>query len=375
MDLFIFGTLLHMPLLEVVSGDSNVRDRITWAVRPKYKVSRVDRQVFPMIHADPDGVAEGVIVSGLSEDALARLDYYEKAFGCDRVEFSVLDRDENTRAVTAYLPEEGRWSAAEPWDRDAWIARYGEVTTLTAREAMASIDSLSAPEMGRQYPQMMARAASRLRASSETPSTRDGVLGRADVHLVDARNRYAGFFNVEELDLTFRRFDGSMSDPVNRAIFVGVDCAIVLPYDPVRDRVLVVEQFRSGAYLRGDPNPWTVEPIAGRIDPGEEPEDAARREAEEEAGIALTELRCVSAAYPSPGTTTEHFFVYVGLCDLPDGTAGIGGEVSEAEDIRSHVMDWADFDKALNAGEFRLLPLLVAGHWLARNRDGLRSQA
>ncbi len=104
-------------------------------------------------------------------------------------------------------------------------------------------------------------------------------------------------------------------------------------------------------------------------------EEAARREALEEAGITVTDLKCVSAAYPSPGSTTEHCFIYIGIADLPDGSAGVGGKLSEAEDIRSQIMDWEDFDKALNAGEFRLLPLLVAGHWLARNRDGLRASA
>ena len=370
MDLFIFGTLLHMPLLEIVSGDKDVAGRVRWAVRRDYAVSRVEGQVFPMIHAQSGSVAEGVIVSGLYEGALARLDYYEKAFGYDRVEFVVLDDTQTPRNVTAYLPEPGRWAPAEPWDRDGWIAAMGEVTTMTAHEAMSAVDTLPALEMGQRYPNMMARAASRQRAA-RTPS--NGGMGRDNVTLLDARKRYAGFFNVEELDLTFRRFDGSMTDPVNRAVFVGVDCAIVLPYDPLRDRVLVVEQFRPGAYLRGDPNPWTWEPIAGRIDQGEEPEDAARREAMEEAGVALTDLRCVSAAYPSPGTTTEHFHVYVGLCDLPDDSAGIGGEVDENEDIRSHLMEWDDFDRALNAGEFRLLPLIVAGHWLARNRESLRA--
>ena len=248
---------------------------------------------------------------------------------------------------------------------------------MTAVEAMATMDSMPAAQMGQLYPNMMARAASRQRAanSSGPDSNQSGRMGRNDVQVIEARKRYAGFFNVEELDLSFRRFDGSMSDPVNRAVFIGVDCAIVLPYDPVRDRVMLVEQFRTGAYLRGDPNPWTVEPIAGRIDPGEGPEEAARREALEEAGITLTDLKCVSAAYPSPGSTTEHFFIYIGIADLPDGSAGVGGKLSEAEDIRSQIMDWEDFDKALNAGEFRLLPLLVAGHWLARNRDGLRASA
>lgn len=372
MDLFIFGTLLHMPLLEVVSGVADVRDRVRWAVRPGYRVSRVKGQLFPMIHADADGVAEGIIVEGLGPDALERLDYYEKAFGYDRVEFTVLNGDETSRAVTAYLPEDGRWEPSEPWDRDGWVKGFGALTTLTAKEAMSDMDNTSAQEMGRNYPNMMTRASSQMRAARMATKS---DMGRGDVQVIDARRKYAGFFNVEELDLTFRKFDGTMSEPVNRAVFVGVDCAIVLPYDPVRDRVMVVEQFRPGAFVRGDPNPWTIEPIAGRIDPGEEPEDAARRETEEEAGVNVRELRCVSAAYPSPGTTTEHFYVFVGLCDLPDGIAGLAGKQSEAEDIRSHVMNWVEFDAALSRGDFPLLPLLVAGHWLARNRDGLRASA
>lgn len=369
MDIFLFGTLLHIPLLQVVSGDPDIASRISWAVRPGYRVSRVDGHVFPIMHTDANGVAEGVILEGLTDEETARLDYYEKAFDYTRVEFVVLDKDQQPRTVSAYVPPEGRWTPAEPWDRDAWIAEYGEMTSMAAVEAIAAKDQMPAAQMGQLYQNMMARAASRQRASRTGGK---GQMGRSDVHLIEARNRFAGFFNVEELDMRFRRFDGSMSEPVNRAVFVGVDCAIVLPYDPVRDRVMLVEQFRPGAYLRGDLNPWTVEPIAGRIDPGEEPAEAAIREAREEAGITLTDLKCVSAAYPSPGTTTEHFFIYVGLCDLPDGSAGVGGKLSEAEDIRSHVLDWADFDAGLNAGEFRLLPLIVAGHWLARNRDALR---
>lgn len=375
MDLFIFGTLLHLPLLQRVSEDAQIADKIRWAVRPGYSVSRVRGQVFPMIHADPDGVAEGIVLQGVSEDTLARIDYYEKAFGYDRVEFTVLDEHQQSRTVTAYMPEPDRWQPDGLWDREAWIAKYGQMATMAAQEAMAGVHDTPAPQMGQKYPQMMARAASRLRAAHTGQTGHVTTLGRADVKLIDARKRYAGFFNVEELDLTFRRFDGAMSDPVNRAVFVGVDAAIVLPYDPVRDRVLLVEQFRPGAYLRGDPNPWTLEPVAGRIDPGEEPEDAARREAFEEAGITLNHLKCVSAAYPSPGTTTEHFYVYVGTCDLPDGSTGLGGNLSEAEDIRSQLMEWDEFDRALNAGDFRLLPLIVAGHWLARNRATLRASA
>ncbi|PVA08214.1 NUDIX domain-containing protein [Thalassorhabdomicrobium marinisediminis] len=372
MELFLFGTLLHMPLLEAVSGDADVAGKVSWAKREDYSVRRVAGQVFPMMYPDAGAVAEGIIVAGLDDTALARLDYYEKAFGYNREHFTVIDADGQPREVTAYLPEPDRWQPAEPWDREGWIATMGEVTVMTAHEAMSVMATMTAPEMGQTYPQMMARAASKQRARS---SGQGAGYNSSDVDLIVARQQHVGFYNVEEVDLAFRRFDGTMSEPVNRTVFIGVDCAMVLPYDPVRDRVLVVEQFRTGAYLRGDPNPWTIEPIAGRIDPGEGPEEAARREALEEAGIEIGALKCVSAAYPSPGTTTEHFFVYIGLCDLPDGTAGVGGAPQEDEDIRSYVMDWAAFDTALNAGEFRLLPLLVAGHWLARNRDTLRASA
>lgn len=372
MDLFIFGTLLHVPLLKMVSGLDDVEARMVWAVRPDHKVSRVRGQVFPMIHAEADAVAEGVIVENLPQAAMERLDYYEKAFGYDRVECTVVDGQQVSRKVALYLPEPDRWQPAEPWDREGWTAEMGQLTAMTAEEAMAQFGLMPAQQMGARYGQMMARAASRLRAQADVAT---GDLTRKDVVVHAVRRPYTGFFAVEEIDLSFRRFDGAMSEPVERGVFIGVDCSIVLPYDPLRDRVLLIEQFRMGAYLRGDPNPWTVEPIAGRIDPGEEPEEAARRETLEEAGVVLADLKCVSAAYPSPGTTTEHFYVYIGLCDLPDDAAGIGGKLSEAEDIRSHLMDWADFDRALNAGDFRLLPLVVAGHWLARNREALRASA
>ncbi len=77
------------------------------------------------------------------------------------------------------------------------------------------------------------------------------------------------FFAVEEYDLSYRRFDGSFSKPVNRAAFVSGDAVTVLPYDPLRDRVLLIEQFRIGPMARGDAQPWLLEAIAGRVDPGE----------------------------------------------------------------------------------------------------------
>lgn len=308
--------------------------------------------------------AEGLLIEGLEGEALERIDYYEAAFGYTRHEIIL----EDGATAAAYLPDPGRWEAAEDWSLADWSDRWGEMVTLAAEEAMSMMGQVPAPVMGNRYPQILHRAAARLRARGG-----QGAGTRRAAVLAGRRRRYTNFFAVEELDLSFPRYDGSMSPVVERALFVVGDAALVLPYDPVRDRVLLIEQFRAGPFNRDDPEPWLWEPIAGRIDPGETPQDAARREAVEEAGIALTDLHLVSSGYPSPGTTTEHFDIFVGLADLPDDVTGVGGVASEDEDIRSHVVGWADFDARLCAHGFRVTPLELAGHWLARNRERLRA--
>ena len=147
----------------------------------------------------------------------------------------------------------------------------------------------------------------------------------------------------------------------------------VLPYDPVRDRVLLVEQFRAGPYARGDANPWQLEAIAGRIDPGEGPEEAARREAVEEAGLQLGALLPVAAYYPTPGAKTEYLYSYVALCDLPDGSAGVFGVASEAEDIRGHLLAFDALMALVASGEASNAPLILTALWLQRERARLRS--
>lgn len=367
MDLFLFGTLRHLPLLEVVAGAA-LTPRV--AMLDGYQVAGVQGQPFPQLQESPGALAEGLLLVDLPADALARIDYYEAAFGYTRHAITLADG----AAAHVYLPAPGLWQAEGLWDIDQWARDWGALTVDTARDAMELMQDGVPPEvMGRRYPQIMVRALSRQRAR-ENP-VRAGLNASSDVTLHEVRRPYMHFFAVEEVDLSFRRFDGDMSDVVERAVWVAGDAALVLPYDPRRDRVLLIEQFRPGPYRRADPNPWLMEPIAGRIDPGESAEDAARREAVEEAGITLGALHLVSSGYPSPGGTTEYYEIFIGLTDLPDGVDGIGGKLSEAEDIRSHLLDWAAFDAQLCANGYRLTPLELAGHWLARNRERLRASA
>ena len=188
------------------------------------------------------------------------------------------------------------------------------------------------------------------------------------------RSVYKGFFSVEEHDLTYQKFNNERSDIVTRSTLVSSDAVIVLPYDPVNDRILLIEQFRVGPYIKGDENPWVLEPIAGLIDAGETPESAGLREALEEAHLEIKRLELVARSYPSPGISTEFFHQYIGIVELLDSSNLIAGLQSENEDIRSHIFEYEQFFEMIESGKVKVGPLILLGLWLSKNRNRLRKK-
>lgn len=242
----------------------------------------------------------------------------------------------------------------------------------TAQDVMALYGQKPPEEVRARLTMMRVRGAARARAAAPAPARQRMAHGGGDVAVFARREPYARFFAVEEYDLSFRQFAGTPGPVVTRAVFVSGDAVTVLPYDPLRDRVLVVEQFRAGPFGRGDANPWQLEAIAGRIDPGETAEQAARREAEEEAGLRLGALEPVAGYYPSPGICAEFLYSYVALCDLPDGSAGVFGVEGEAEDIRGHLIGFDDLMALVALGEVGNAPLILTALWLQREHGRLR---
>jgi len=188
------------------------------------------------------------------------------------------------------------------------------------------------------------------------------------------RSVYKGFFSVEEHDLTYQKFNNEQSNVVTRSTLVSSDAVIVLPYDPVNDRILLIEQFRAGPYVKGDENPWVFEPIAGLIDEEETPESAGIREAQEEAHLKIERLELVARSYPSPGISTEFFHQYLGIVELLDSSNIIAGLSSENEDIRSHIFEYEQFFKMIESGKVNVGPLILLGFWLSKNRTRLREK-
>lgn len=372
-NLFFYGTLCHRPLLDLVLAGESYDTRA--AHLTDHAVYWARDQIFPIIQSQPGAWTEGLLVTGLSEAAIARLNHYEGGFAYTLTAVDVIT-DDGPVCAEVYFAEDGKWHPGAPWSLVDWVRDWGEITLAAADEVMSYMGRLTPAEVADRFAMIRLRAASRVRAQAAPMAASLRKPWGADGIVVRSKSKpYVNYFALEEQELSFPRFDGSMSPVVNRAGFLGGDAVTVLPYDPQRDTVLVVEQFRVGPYMRGDLYPWILEPIAGRIDPGETPEETARREALEEAHLEIGRLERVGHYYPSPGAVSEYLYTYVALCDLPDSAAGLGGMLDEAEDIRSHVISFGRLMELVQTGEANNAPLLMSALWLSQNRDRLRAAA
>lgn len=327
------------------------------------------------LRRDPAGVAvalaarpgeeAGHLVAATGDDR-ARIDFAMAALGARRRPVEV-DAAGVVVPADAYL-----FADAAPEGRGA---PAGEDR---ARLAEALVEIVG--HFGRRAPEEMpallhgigVRALGRARGRREDVPVVLGTSRRpGDLETVERDFAYARYFGVEEHLLRHRRFDGGMSAVVARGVFTSGDAVTVLPFDPRAGTVLLIEQFRAGPYARCDPRPWVLETVAGRCDRAEPPEETARREAREEAGLELGRIERIAAYYPSPGIMAEFITAFVAEADL-SAAGGVHGLAEEHEDIRAIVVPLAEALAAATAGEVNNAPLLLSLYWLGSNAERLR---
>ena len=192
------------------------------------------------------------------------------------------------------------------------------------------------------------------------------------VEVIERSVVFEGFFRLVRYRLRHRLFAGGMSPELERELFERGHAAVVLPYDPVREAVVLVEQFRLGA-LVPDGDPWLLEPVAGIIDPGETAPEVARREALEEAGLELLDLEPIGSYFPSPGASSEICVAYVARIDSRGG-GGLFGLAEHGEDVKAQVVPLDTALAWLERGRLRVASTLITLQWLALNRTALRAR-
>jgi len=192
-----------------------------------------------------------------------------------------------------------------------------------------------------------------------------------DINILDHQLAYQGFFKLERYHLRHRLFNGNWSQPLTRELFERGHAAAVLPYDPDRDEVILIEQFRVGAIHSGA-NAWLTEIVAGIIEPGETAEAVVRREAIEESGCPLQQLEPICDYFVSPGGTSECISLFCGRVDATHA-GGIHGRIDEGEDIRVFTVPFIEAQTMINDGRINSASPIMAIQWLSLNRDRLKT--
>ena len=195
---------------------------------------------------------------------------------------------------------------------------------------------------------------------------------RDDVDILRREELYKRFFRVEKVFLRHKLFHGGWGHEIGRELFLRGEAVGVVLYDPARDLIGMVEQFRVGA-MNEPHGPWCYEVVAGMLEAGETPEEVARRELIEEADVRPYAMEYICNYLSSPGGSDEKLHLYCGLCDLSQA-GGIYGLPEEGEDIRMHVFAADDVFAELLGGAFNNAAALISLQWLQLNRPRLQAE-
>ena len=360
------GPFRHIPVLEAILGRSVDPTELQDSALTGYRACAMWSGDLAGLRSEATGAVACALFTATEEDG-QRLSYAWQASGLTLKSCEV---SEGGEAVVALAPDD--CAGTESFEFGAWRSDAAPRTEQVYLEMMAHWQSYSAAEMADRVTPIRMRAAA-WQTASERPCDPQRDVDR-DVVVRRHMRPYLNFFAVQEMDLQFRKQDGTLSEVVNRGALMMGEAVIVLPYDPRRDAVWLIEQFRAPLFMGGSRAPWTWEPVAGLIDPGETAETAARREAREEAGLNLRALEPAGQAYSSTGALSDYLHLYVGLADFGTSVAASGLD-EEGEDIQSQIVAFDALMEAVDAQRYVDLPLYMLALWLSRHRDRLRDMA
>lgn len=192
-----------------------------------------------------------------------------------------------------------------------------------------------------------------------------------DYEIVEQKRSFQGYFAIDTYRIRHRLFAGGWSDVFQRELFERGHAAAVLLFDPKRNEVVLLEQFRIGA-LTSEKSPWMIEVVAGIIEEGETAEEVAVRECQEEAGVTVEQLDYIGQYFCTPGGSSESIKLYCATIDSSN-IGGIFGLEHEQEDIRVFTMPLADVKVCLDSGEIENATTIIALQWLLLNQHKFHS--
>lgn len=183
------------------------------------------------------------------------------------------------------------------------------------------------------------------------------------VSIEQKRNIFDDFFKLEEAYLRFEQFNGEMSGLVRRLSLERGNSVAVLVLNRNNNKLIMVSQFRYPTFQNG--HGWTIEIIAGMVDPGETPEQTIRRELQEETGLNIKTFEPISTFYPSPGGSSELIYLYYAEVSGEQAKyKETGGLLSHGEDVKAIELSLKDALAKIKSGEIVDAKTIIALYWL-----------
>lgn len=193
------------------------------------------------------------------------------------------------------------------------------------------------------------------------------------VQVIEQKPIFRGHLKVDQFRLRHGLFAGGMSGEMTREVVWRRDAVVVVPYDPLRDEVVLIEQFRASALFNGD-RAWMTEFVAGLIEDGESLEEVCRRELQEESGlVSAAPLLPITAVYSTPGFCSERFHMFCARVDASQA-GGLHGLDHEHEDIRVFALPFDEALRRWQAGMMPNTPVSIGLLWLALHRGKLQQK-
>ncbi|MEM9784611.1 MAG: hypothetical protein AAF899_19345, partial [Pseudomonadota bacterium] len=264
MTLFFFGTLRDPALLEIVIGRALRPGEIRPATAPGRRTWQIVGEDYPILRVEAAGSsgassgasADGILFAPASKAEHEAIAFYEEA----EYALSPITVDTATGPVEAHFFDATDLVTMGPaaWSYDDWYGLDGQgLKRLVAIEAASELMPIAATvpveRINDYWPAIMIRARQRARARLERPALgtiRGAFSNEEDVRWDATERPFLGFLALERHVLRHRLFDGGMSAPLSRITVAWGDGVTVLPYDPVLDSVLMIEQFRPGPAAR-----------------------------------------------------------------------------------------------------------------------------
>ncbi|ABK42634.1 NUDIX hydrolase [Magnetococcus marinus MC-1] len=185
----------------------------------------------------------------------------------------------------------------------------------------------------------------------------------------------SGFLKVVRAVVDYQRSDGGRSGPHPLECVKRPPAAVMIPYDPRRDELILVRQFRIGAYMEDSSRGWALEFPAGLCDQESDPMQTARRELLEETGYQAISVEPVMTFLVNPGFVSERIHLFLTIIDAEHPVALGGGLEHEQEDIQTLRVTYDEALAMVADGRMDGGPPILALQWLTLNRARIRAEA